>query len=160
MTYQKVKTVWFISWVWKIWDALATAIETCHIVADKFVSHTRDFVLKVLNWHDLMFCLNWNPTKGWFVTLNLMPVLKSLPCMLQSLAEPEILYRAWNMYDFWEYQVYFVILHLKFYLDRSFCRSFKILHSFFTVLSKSSGFPPKKTSQATSYAPWPPILRI
>jgi hypothetical protein len=29
---------------------LATAVETCHIVADKLFSHARDFALKVLNW--------------------------------------------------------------------------------------------------------------
>jgi hypothetical protein len=28
---------------------LATAVETCHIVADKLFSHMPDFVLKVLN---------------------------------------------------------------------------------------------------------------
>jgi hypothetical protein len=28
---------------------LATAVETCHIVADKLFSHARDFALKVLN---------------------------------------------------------------------------------------------------------------
>jgi hypothetical protein len=28
---------------------LATAVETCHIVADKLFSHTCDFALKVLN---------------------------------------------------------------------------------------------------------------
>ena len=39
MTYQNSKTMGFISWVRKIWNATATAIETCHIVADKLISH-------------------------------------------------------------------------------------------------------------------------
>ena len=32
---------------------LATAIETCHIVADKLFSHMHDFALKVLNYHSV-----------------------------------------------------------------------------------------------------------
>jgi hypothetical protein len=65
--------------------------------------------------HNLMF---ENTPKGWFVILDFMLVQKSLPNMLQSLVEPKILYRAWNMYDIWEYQVFSVILHLGLYLDR------------------------------------------
>jgi hypothetical protein len=36
-----------------------------------------------------------NPAQGWIVTL----VPKALPRTLQGLAGPEILYRAWHMYE-------------------------------------------------------------
>ena len=50
--------------------------------------------------HDKFYEI-WNPTKGWIVTLNLMLIPKSLPCMLQSLAGPDILYKAWHMHNIW-----------------------------------------------------------
>ena len=80
---------------WKIWDAPATAIETCHVVADKLISHARDFALKVLNSKPLL------STEPYLSPLHWLQCALEVPDIQQwsaALGLPEVYLRVLLLY--------------------------------------------------------------